>query len=145
MRPAVVFPMEMRTRDIRVLVADDDAFMRASLIELINSHVELELVGAARNADEAIKVAARWRPDVAVLDYRMPGGGVYATREIRRLSPATAVLGLSAYGDPGTEGQMRSAGARDFLVKGECTIEELVASILVAAEGENADDRSTRA
>jgi DNA-binding NarL/FixJ family response regulator len=132
-------------QSVRVLVADDDAFMRASLAELINSHPELELVGAAHDAEEAIEIAAGSRPDVAMLDYRMPGGGVYAAREIRRLSPGTAVLGLSAYGDPGTEGQMLGAGAREFLVKGECTIDELVASILAAAGEGSMDDRSTPA
>lgn len=139
------FPMEMRTGAVRVLVADDDAFMRASLTELIRSHAGLELVGAALDAEEAITMAVRSRPDVAVVDYRMPGGGAHATREIRRLSPDTAVLGLSAYGDPGTQGQMLSAGARDFLVKGECTIEDLVGSIMAAAGGGKAGDRSTRA
>lgn len=108
--------------------------MRASLTDLIKSRAELELVGAALDAEQAIKMAVDSRPDVALLDYRMPGGGVHATREIRRLSPGTAVLGLSAYGDPGTKGQMLSAGAQEFLVKGECTIEELVSSIVLAAD-----------
>lgn len=131
-------------RAIRVLVADDDALMRTGLTDLINSRAELELVGAALDAEEAIKLAARLRPDVAVLDYRMPGGGVHATREIRRVSPGTTVLGLSAYDDLGTERQMLGAGAQEFLVKGECTIEELVASIMAAGGGERMDDRSTR-
>ena len=128
----------MGVRAVRVLVADDDTLIRESLAELINSRAELELVGAARDADAAIRLAVDSRPDVAVLDYRMPGGGVHAAQEIRRLSPSTAVVGLSAYGDPGTAARMLGAGARELLVKGECTIEELVTSILAAASAAEA-------
>ena len=127
-------------RSVRVLVADDDALMRDALTELINSRSEMELVGTAVDAETAIAMTVSSRPDVAVLDYRMPGGGVHAAREIIRLSPETAVLCLSAYGDPGTANQMRNAGAIGFLVKGISTNADIVASIRTAAGIGDGDD-----
>ena len=125
--------MKAGPRNVRVLVADDDAMIRAALSELIGGRRGLVLVGTAVDAQSAIALAASSRPDVAVLDYKMPGGGVYAAREIIRLSPGTAVLCLSAFGDPGTESKMRGAGATGFLIKGASSNEDIVASILAAA------------
>ena len=125
--------MKTRLRDVRVLVADDDALIRSALSDLIEGRPGLALVGTAHDAESAIALAISSRPDVAVLDYRIPGGGVHAVREITRLCPGTAVLCLSAYGDPGTASKMLGAGAREFLVKGVSTNEDIVASILAAA------------
>ncbi|HZK74071.1 MAG TPA: response regulator transcription factor [Clostridia bacterium] len=135
--------MKTRLRDVRVLVADDDALIRSALSDLIEGRPGLALVGTAGDAESAIALAISSRPDVAVLDYRIPGGGVHAAREITRLCPGTAVLCLSAYGDPGTASKMLGAGAREFLVKGVSTNEDIVASILVAARiAEDPRDRS---
>ncbi|MGH7764404.1 MAG: response regulator [Candidatus Dormibacteraceae bacterium] len=125
--------MKAGPRNVRVLVADDDAVIRVALSELIEARPDLILVGTAVDAQSAIALAVSSRPDVAVLDYKMPGGGVYAAREISRVSPGTAVLCLSAFGDPGTESRMRSAGATGFLIKGASTNDEIVASILAAS------------
>ena len=125
--------MKTRLRDVRVLVADDDALIRSALSDLIEGRPGLALVGTVGDAESAIAMAISSRPDVAVLDYRIPGGGVHAAREITRLCPGTAVLCLSAYGDPGTASKMLGAGAREFLVKGLSTNEDIVASILAAA------------
>lgn len=125
--------MKASLREVRILVADDDAVIRVALSQLIERRWGMTLVGTAVDAQTAIALAVSSRPDVAVLDYKMPGGGVYAAREIIRLSPGTAVLCLSAYGDPGTESKMRSAGASGFLVKGASSNDDIVASILAAA------------
>ncbi len=130
-------------RTARVLVADDDELIRSALAELIMARDEMELVATAVDADSAIEMAARLRPDVVLLDYRMPGGGgVRAAEEIRRLSPETAILCLSAYGDPATASKMLSAGATAFLVKGTSTVEEIADSIL-SASGKGPDGRTT--
>ena len=60
---------------IRVLVADDEPAVRAALAELIETEDTLELVGTAKDAQEAIELAIRERPDVALLDVKMPAGG----------------------------------------------------------------------
>ena len=135
--------MKTRLRDVRVVVADDDALIRSALSDLIKGRPGLALVGTVGDAESAIALAISSRPDVAVLDYRIPGGGVHAAREITRLCPGTAVLCLSAYGDPGTASKMLGAGAREFLVKGVSTNEDIVASILAAARiAEDPRDRS---
>src|SRR5687767_3898820 len=85
---------------IRVLLADDEPGLRIALSELL-SHVEqVELIGTAADAEEAIRIAEAGRPDVALIDVRMPeGGGPHAARGITRVSPATRVIALSAYED----------------------------------------------
>lgn len=114
---------------IRVLIADDEPAVRESLAGLIEDEASLELVATARNADEAIALAVRCRPDVALVDVRMPGGGgPRATREILEFVPETAVVALSANGDRDSVFRMLEAGALAYLVKGG-SASELIATI----------------
>jgi len=86
-----------RALPIRVLVADDNDHLRDALASLIDSDEELELAAAAADAHEAIELAARERPDVALIDVRMPsGGGLAAARGITARSPQTTIVALSA-------------------------------------------------
>jgi EAL domain-containing protein (putative c-di-GMP-specific phosphodiesterase class I)/response regulator of citrate/malate metabolism len=104
---------------IRVLVADDEPVVRAALGELVEAEETLELVGVANDAQEAIDLALREHPDVALLDVKMPGGGgPRAAREIRAGSPQTRVVALSAYEDRTSVLEMLRAGAVGYLVKG---------------------------
>jgi EAL domain-containing protein (putative c-di-GMP-specific phosphodiesterase class I)/DNA-binding NarL/FixJ family response regulator len=104
---------------IRVLVADDEPVVRAALVELVEAEATLELVGVARDAQEAIDLAHREHPDVALLDVKMPaGGGPRAAREIRIGSHQTRVVALSAYEDRTSVLEMLRAGAVGYLVKG---------------------------
>jgi EAL domain-containing protein (putative c-di-GMP-specific phosphodiesterase class I)/FixJ family two-component response regulator len=104
---------------IRVLVADDEPAVRAVLAELVAAEATLELVGTAKDAEEAIEIAVRERPDVALLDVKMPGGGgPRAAREIRVSSVQTRVVALSAYEDRASVLAMLRAGAVGYLVKG---------------------------
>ena len=81
--------MKSRAR-IRVLVAEDEPSVRAALVALIQAEPSLELVGEAAAAPEAIALATKHQPDVAVIDVRMPGGGgAAAVRGIKRKSPDT--------------------------------------------------------
>jgi EAL domain-containing protein (putative c-di-GMP-specific phosphodiesterase class I)/FixJ family two-component response regulator len=120
---------------IRVLVADDEPALRGALAELFAQEEHVLLVGAAADADEAIELAARERPDVALVDVKMPaGGGPRAAREITRLSPATRVIALSAFEDRPTVLEMLRAGAVGYLVKGT-PADEILGSIRRVAEG----------
>ena len=121
---------------IRVLIAEDDEAVRGALSALIRDEPRLELVAAVGDADQAIAAAERERPDVALLDVRMPGGGgARAARGIKRSSPETRMLALSAYGDRGTVLEMLEAGVAGYLVKGS-TIGKIVSSIERAANGQ---------
>jgi CheY-like chemotaxis protein len=106
-------------RTIRVMLADDDELIRG-LASAFADHVPtIDLVGTARDAEEAIEVARRSRPDVVVLDLDMPsGGGVHAATEIMRHLPDTRIVALSADDSPATMLDIGRAGAVGFIVKG---------------------------
>lgn len=120
---------------IRVLIADDDGEVRAALAALVESEPLLELSAAVADAGQAIAAAARERPRVALLDVRMPGGGAAAVRGIKRCSPQTRVLALSASRDRATVLEMLAAGADGYLVKGD-SVDAIVAAIERAARGQ---------
>jgi DNA-binding NarL/FixJ family response regulator len=119
---------------LTLLIADDDALARALIEAIVERDSELELVGCSEDADGAIALAGEHQPDVAVLDWVMPGGGgAVATREILNLSPATKVVTLTAPGEPQAVADSRRAGALTSLVKG-CPPEELLRTIRAAAD-----------
>jgi EAL domain-containing protein (putative c-di-GMP-specific phosphodiesterase class I) len=114
---------------IRVLIADDEPALRVALADLLAHEDAIRLVGTAGDADEAIELAVSARPDVALVDVKMPaGGGPRAAREIIRVSPDTRVIALSAFEDRPTVLEMLRAGAVGYLVKGTAA-EEIVHSI----------------
>jgi DNA-binding NarL/FixJ family response regulator len=104
---------------VRILVADDDADIRGLLERYVKGEPALQLIGAAPDAEEAIRLAAEHKPDAALLDVNMPGGGgVRAVREISEISPDTSMIALSGYDDRNTVLRMLEAGATSYLVKG---------------------------
>ncbi|WP_370963647.1 response regulator transcription factor [Amycolatopsis sp. cg9] len=105
--------------ELRVLISDDDAMIRDVLKEVLEDEPGIAVVAVAGDADEAIRLAERHRPAVAVLDVRMPGGGgARAAREIARCSPGTAILAFSAYADRASIAGLAAAGVTEYLVKG---------------------------
>jgi EAL domain-containing protein (putative c-di-GMP-specific phosphodiesterase class I) len=121
---------------IGVVIAEDDPGMRSALEALVAHEPTLELLGAGADADEAIELATRCRPDVCVVDVGMPGGGgPRATRMIRRRSPTTQVLALSGRDDRRSVVEMVRAGACGYLVKG-AGVDELVGALHDAARGQ---------
>jgi EAL domain-containing protein (putative c-di-GMP-specific phosphodiesterase class I) len=121
---------------VRVVVAEDEANVRRALSDLIGGEAELELVGLAADADEAIAVIRRERPDVALVDFKMPGGGgPRVAREVSSTLPDTRVVALSAYEDRSSVFQMLRAGAVGYLVKG-APVGEIVDTIQRAARGQ---------
>jgi DNA-binding NarL/FixJ family response regulator len=114
---------------LRVLISDDDPTIRAALREVLDAEPDIDVVAVAVDAEEAIALAERHSPTVAVLDVRMPGGGgPRAAREIRQRSPLTRILAFSAYDDSGTVAEMRRAGVHEYLRKGVPNT-EIVAAI----------------
>jgi EAL domain-containing protein (putative c-di-GMP-specific phosphodiesterase class I)/CheY-like chemotaxis protein len=123
---------------IRVLIAEDEPGVRQALAELIASEESLELVAAAAHAVQAVEFALRHRPDVALVDVKMPGGGGQrAAAGIRTASPQTRVLALSAYDDRASVMAMLRAGAVGYLVKGSSP-RQIVEAIQVTALGQSA-------
>ena len=85
---------------VSVLIVDDHEVVRVGLQTLLGRRKDLSVLGAVGTGAEAVSVAAEKRPDVVVMDVRMPGGnGIEACREIRSLLPDTKVLMLTSYAD----------------------------------------------
>jgi diguanylate cyclase (GGDEF)-like protein len=107
------------TGAIRLLVADDDPMIRLTLSALIERESGFELVGTAEDADQAIELAARRRPDVVLLDFNMPGGGgVRAAMQIRDANPDVKLVAVSADDSAAAQYEMSRAGAVGYVVKG---------------------------
>lgn len=122
-------------RRIRVLVADDSPQVQAAVTALVSSRRGMVLAGVAGDAASVLAALAVARPDVVLLDVRMPGDGATVAREISARWPGVAVVALTAHDDPSTAAEMRSAGAVAFLVKGVSTVAEIEAAIRLAADG----------
>ena len=119
---------------IRVLIADDEPPLLRMVADLIRAYDGFEVAALAADADEAADRAAETRPDVALLDVRMPGGGVSAARAIRSRSPRTHIVAHSAYHDTTLVLAMLRAGATGYVVKG-APPSELIAALEGAASG----------
>lgn len=119
---------------IRVLLVDDDALVRAGLRMILSSSDDLEVVGEAADGSDAVDAARTHRPDVVLMDIRMPGmDGIAATTAIRRLPTPPHVIVLTTFqADEHVMSALR-AGADGFLLKDTAPTEIVHAVRLVAA------------
>jgi two-component system, NarL family, response regulator NreC len=123
------------TTSIRVLICDDHALVRSGLHKLLECEPELEVVGEAANAEEAIERSRTDRPDVLLLDVVMPGrSGIDALPDIQSAAPGTKVLMLSMQDDPAYVRQSLTAGASGYVIK-DAAETELVEAIHTVASG----------
>jgi DNA-binding NarL/FixJ family response regulator len=122
---------------IRVLLADDQALFREGLHTLLSLHGDLEVVGEAANGEEALRQAATLRPDVVLMDLRMPIlDGVTATRRLRAAQPAVRVIILTTFDDDEYVFDGLRAGAVGYLLK-DAPSDKLVEAIRAVARGES--------
>ncbi|MEV0094470.1 response regulator transcription factor [Streptomyces sp. NPDC050738] len=102
----------------RVVVADDQSVVREGIVMLLGLLPGIEVVGAARDGEEAVALVAELAPDVVLMDLRMPRcDGVEATRRIRDGYPSTQVVVLTTYADDDSIFPALKAGARGYLTK----------------------------
>lgn len=102
----------------RILLADDHAILRSGLSMLINSHEDYEVVAQASETQEAIDKGIKHRPDVAIIDITMPGGGgVQVAEALAEHSPETKVIALTMHDDQAYLKAVLAAGAQGFVVK----------------------------
>lgn len=121
---------------IRVVVADDHPIVRGGLTALLESLPDLEVAGVAADGREAVRLVVTSRPDVALLDLRMPElDGIAVTRELGRVAPDVAVLVLTMFDDDDSVFAAMRAGARGYLVKG-VEQEDIARAIRSVAAGE---------
>lgn len=122
---------------IRVVIADDQAMVRAGFSALLNAQPDIEVVGLAADGEECLRVVAELLPDVVLMDVRMPVlDGISATRELSASAPATRILMLTTFDVDDYVFDALSAGAAGFLLK-DASPEELARAVRVVAEGES--------
>ena len=121
---------------IRVVIADDQGMVRSGFSTLLNSEPDIEVIGEAVNGQEAIARAVQLRPDVMLMDVRMPVlDGLQATREITTMEGAPKVLVLTTFDLDDYVYQALRWGASGFLLK-DASARELADAVRVVAAGD---------
>jgi two-component system response regulator DevR len=130
---------------IRVMLCDDHELVRRGLISVLEDAGGIEVVGEAGDADAALKAVESSRPDVVIMDVRLPGrSGIEACREIRSAFPDTKVLMLTAYSDDEALFSSIMAGAAGFVLK-QVRGGDLVGAVRQVARGESLLDPTVTA
>ncbi|MGW7579018.1 response regulator [Streptomyces sp. NPDC054765] len=132
-------------RPIRVFLLDDHEVVRRGVVDLLDAEPDIEVVGEAATADRARARGPALRPDVAVLDVRLPDGdGVSVCRELRSHLPGLACLMLTSFDDDDALLDAIMAGAAGYVLK-EINGADLVAAVRTVASGRSMLDPSTTA
>ncbi len=119
-----------------VLIADDQELVRVGLRKILDNDPQTTVAGEANNGEDAVSAATRLRPDVVLMDIRMPVlDGIEATRRIVNAQPATRVLILTTFGLDSYVYDALHAGASGFMLK-DAPPEEIAAAIQIIANGD---------
>ena len=122
---------------VRVVVADDQTVVRDGLVTLLKLLPGIDVVAAASDGEEAVRLVAEHNPDVLLVDLRMPKcDGVEATRRVRTDHPGTEVVVLTTYSDDDSVLSALRAGARGFLTK-DADAESIGRALQAAAAGQS--------
>ncbi|MEO6089756.1 MAG: response regulator transcription factor [Umezawaea sp.] len=133
------------TAAVRVLIVDDQALFREALATLLEVQPEIEVVGEAGNGEQAIRLAADLRPDVVLMDLRMPVlDGIAATNRLRVEQPGVRVLALTTFDDDADVFAALRAGAVGYLLK-DVSSTRLVEALVAARRGDSVLDPSVAA
>jgi two-component system, NarL family, response regulator NreC len=119
----------IKTKRIRILVADDHRIVRQGLKNLLETQQDMEVVGEAEDGGLTLELARKLHPDVIVMDVKMPEmNGIDASRQVLSEFPDIKIVGLSMYGDLRFVTNMLESGASGYLLK-DCAFEELAQAI----------------
>ena len=122
---------------LRVVVAEDQTLVRAGLVTMLSTDPDLVVVGEAANGQEAVDLVRRERPDVALVDVRMPVlDGLAATRRVVEQTPETRVIVLTTFGEDEVVFEALRSGASGFLLK-DTRPEDLLAAVHAVGSGES--------
>ena len=129
----------------QILLVDDHDIVRLGLMTLLNDQPDMEVIGEASTAAEAVRAAVKLQPDVVLMDIRLPGeGGIEAAAQITRSVPNSKVVMLTSFADDELVVRAIRAGAVGYVLK-QVGNEELLRAIRAAARGEALLDPSTTA
>jgi DNA-binding NarL/FixJ family response regulator len=128
--------MSVATRAVRVFIADDQTLFRAGLARLLNEDPRVEVVGQAADGADAAKLVAKQKPDVVLMDLKMPKtDGIEATRQILEADPGVKVLILTTFETDSQVIQALKAGASGYVLK-DSSADAIVSSIVAVMSGE---------
>jgi DNA-binding NarL/FixJ family response regulator len=128
--------MTVATRAVRVLIVDDQTLFRAGLSRLLNEDPRVEVIAQATDGADAAKLAAKHKPDVVLMDLKMPVlDGIEATRQIIEANPEVKVLVLTTFETDSQVIQALKAGASGYVLK-DSTADAIVSSIVAVMSGE---------
>jgi len=120
----------------RLLIVDDHAVVRSGLRMLLENEHDIEIIGEAENAEEAIQAATQLKPNIILMDIGLPDlSGIDATREIKKRLPEVAIVALTIHEDEEYFFKMLEAGASGYVPK-RAAPEELITAIRAAATGQ---------
>lgn len=120
----------------RILIADDHALVREGVAALLQLQDDMEVVGEACDGRDALRLAAKLKPDIVLMDIAMPGlGGLEATTEIVKTMPGIRILILSQYDDREYISRLLKAGVSGYILK-HAVGTDLVSAIRAVARGE---------
>ena len=129
-------PAPVPATDIRVLIAEDHTVVREGIRMILDAQADVEVVGEARDGEEAVRLAKQLHPDVVVMDISMPRkNGVEATQEIKRILPDMQVLILTMHEEESYVFQLLRLGAAGYVLK-RAAVTDLVEAVRAAARGE---------
>lgn len=121
---------------IRVLVVDDHELVRSGITRMLADNPDLEVIGQASSGEDAIEFVRKDRPDIVLMDIRMPGiGGLEATRRVLRIDDSIRVIVVTACADDPYPTRVMQSGASAYITKG-ADIKEMVRAIRMAHSGQ---------
>lgn len=121
---------------IRILVVDDHELVRSGITRMLADNPDIDVIGQAPSGEDAIEFVRKDRPDIVLMDIRMPGiGGLEATRRILRLDDSIRVIVVTACADDPYPARVMQSGASAYITKG-ADIQEMVRAIRKAHSGQ---------
>src|SRR5579864_6592315 len=134
-QPAIASRVNSSESKIRIVIADDHFLARMGLVALLNTETDMEVIGEAGNGKEAVEILEKLKPDLALMDLRMPGkDGIQATTEIKRKFPTASILILTTYDGDADIHRALEAGAQGYVLKNS-TRESLIPALRAVAAG----------
>jgi DNA-binding NarL/FixJ family response regulator len=120
---------------IRILIADDHKLIRETWSYILNSDARFQVIAECGDAEEAVELAKQKHPDIVLMDINMmPFSGLEATQKIRKISPASRIIGVSMHSQPAYAKKMLQMGARGYVTKNSSK-EEMIRAILEVNQG----------